>query len=117
MFTSLGRDPSVVECFDLAQSNSEHSRHWFFRGDLVIDGQLQPDSLFDMIMDTQKGPTNQNNVIKFSDNSSAIDGFDVKKFLPDNLGKPGVFGTKAGKRHLVFTAETHNFPTAISPFR
>ena len=27
----LKRNPTSVECFDLAQSNSEHSRHWFFR--------------------------------------------------------------------------------------
>lgn len=27
----LKRDPTSVELFDLAQSNSEHSRHWFFK--------------------------------------------------------------------------------------
>lgn len=27
----LSRNPTSVECFDLAQSNSEHSRHWFFK--------------------------------------------------------------------------------------
>lgn len=27
----LKRNPTSVECFDLAQSNSEHSRHWFFK--------------------------------------------------------------------------------------
>jgi len=27
----LARNPTSVECFDLAQSNSEHSRHWFFK--------------------------------------------------------------------------------------
>lgn len=47
---------------------SEHSRHWFFRGRMVIDGKEQTDTLFSLIMDTQQH-TNQNNIIKFSDNS------------------------------------------------
>lgn len=64
----LKRNPTNVECFDLAQSNSEHSRHWFFKGKMVIDGVEHEESLIDMIIDTQKH-TNQNNVIKFSDNS------------------------------------------------
>lgn len=64
----LGRNPTNVECFDLAQSNSEHSRHWFFKGKMVIDGIEYEKSLIDMIIDTQKY-SSQNNVIKFSDNS------------------------------------------------
>lgn len=64
----LKRNPTNVECFDLAQSNSEHSRHWFFKGKLIVDGVEYDKSLIDMIVDTQKH-TNQNNVIKFSDNS------------------------------------------------
>lgn len=66
--STLKRNPTNVECFDLAQSNSEHSRHWFFKGKMVIDGVEHEDSLIDMISDTQKH-TNPNNVIKFSDNS------------------------------------------------
>lgn len=64
----LKRNPTNVECFDLAQSNSEHSRHWFFKGKMIVDGKEYEESLIDMIVDTQKH-TNQNNVIKFSDNS------------------------------------------------
>lgn len=64
----LKRNPTNVELFDVAQSNSEHSRHWFFKGKMVIDGVEYKESLIDMIIDTQKH-TNQNNVIKFSDNS------------------------------------------------
>lgn len=62
------RNPTSVECFDLAQSNSEHSRHWFFKGKLTVDGQDVEDSLFKMVMKTQE-TSNNNNVIKFSDNS------------------------------------------------
>ena len=64
----VGRNPSSVECFDLAQSNSEHSRHWFFKGRLVVDGEEVEDSLFGMVMKTQL-TSNDNNVIKFCDNS------------------------------------------------
>lgn len=64
----VGRNPTSVECFDLAQSNSEHSRHWFFRGRLVIDGKEIDTSLMKMVMKTQE-TSNGNNVIKFSDNS------------------------------------------------
>lgn len=64
----VGRNPTSVECFDLAQSNSEHSRHWFFRGRLVIDGKEIDTSLMKMVMKTQE-TSNNNNVIKFSDNS------------------------------------------------
>lgn len=95
MFQRIQRNPTSVECFDLAQSNrflfsshqtrlihlslshsvtfdpspcSEHSRHWFFRGRMEIDGQEQKETLFSLIMGTQR-QSNQNNVIKFCDNS------------------------------------------------
>lgn len=64
----MKRNPTTVECFDLAQSNSEHSRHWFFKGKMIIDGQEYEESLIDMIIKTQDN-SNSNNVIKFSDNS------------------------------------------------
>jgi phosphoribosylformylglycinamidine (FGAM) synthase-like enzyme len=41
----MKRDPTNVELFDMAQSNSEHSRHWFFGGNIVIDGQKMPKTL------------------------------------------------------------------------
>ena len=65
------RNPTSVECFDLAQSNSEHSRHWFFKGRLIVDGQEMEDSLMKMVMKTQK-TSNNNSVIKFSDNSRYV---------------------------------------------
>ncbi|XP_066999437.2 phosphoribosylformylglycinamidine synthase [Anabrus simplex] len=111
----LKRNPTTVECFDLAQSNSEHSRHWFFKGRMILDGKEQPESLIDMIINTQKF-SNPNNVIKFSDNSSAIEGFDVTNLRPANTRKPSNFQAKPGKMHLIFTAETHNFPTGVAPF-
>lgn len=69
LFTDqLKRNPSSVECFDLAQSNSEHSRHWFFKGKMIIDNKPMPKTLMKMVMSTQES-TNPNSLIKFSDNS------------------------------------------------
>lgn len=49
LFQDMGRDPTNVELFDIAQSNSEHSRHWFFKGDLVIDGDKKPHNLMQIV--------------------------------------------------------------------
>ena len=74
----VGRNPTSVECFDLAQSNSEHSRHWFFKGRLVIDDQEVEGSLMKMVMSTQEN-SNGNSVIKFNDNSRWVAGVLVEK--------------------------------------
>ncbi|KAH8240983.1 hypothetical protein KR026_009751 [Drosophila bipectinata] len=112
---TLGRNPTTVELFDCAQSNSEHSRHWFFRGRMVIDGEEQPKSLIRMIMDTQ-AHTNPNNTIKFSDNSSAMRGFKYDAIVPSSVVAPGPVGLARLESDLIFTAETHNMPTAVAPF-
>ena len=67
----IGRDPTDVELFDVAQSNSEHSRHWFFRGRLIVDGVELPHSLMQMLKAPLDANT-RNSVIAFKDNSSAI---------------------------------------------
>lgn len=113
--SKLKRNPTSVECFDLAQSNSEHSRHWFFKGRLIIDGEEKNESLLDMIIETQT-TSNSNNVIKFSDNSSAIEGYDIITLCPEKTDAPSSFFLKKLKQHLIFTAETHNFPTGVAPF-
>ncbi|XP_074839219.1 phosphoribosylformylglycinamidine synthase isoform X2 [Carettochelys insculpta] len=114
-FQKIRRNPTSVECFDLAQSNSEHSRHWFFKGRLLVDGEEVAESLFESIMRTQES-SNPNNVIKFSDNSSAIQGRAVCSLRPRDPSRPSPFEKKTSVRHVVFTAETHNFPTAVAPF-
>lgn len=111
----LKRDPTTVELFDCAQSNSEHSRHWFFRGKMIIDGVEQPRSLIRMIMDTQEN-SNANNTIKFSDNSSAIRGFKHVTIRPQCFDGPGPMKLQTVDNDLIFTAETHNMPTAVAPF-
>uniref|UniRef100_A0A3P9CVS0 Phosphoribosylformylglycinamidine synthase n=1 Tax=Maylandia zebra TaxID=106582 RepID=A0A3P9CVS0_9CICH len=115
MFQRIERNPTSVECFDLAQSNSEHSRHWFFRGRMVIDGKEQKETLFSLIMDTQRH-SNQNNVIKFCDNSSGIKGMELEFIYPKDPSQASPYETRHSLRHVIFTAETHNFPTGVSPF-
>ncbi|XP_054646459.1 phosphoribosylformylglycinamidine synthase isoform X2 [Dunckerocampus dactyliophorus] len=115
MFQRIQRNPTSVECFDLAQSNSEHSRHWFFRGRVVIDGQEQEETLFRLIMDTQKH-SNQNNVIKFCDNSSGIKGMVLECMYPKDTSQASPYEKRHSLRHVIFTAETHNFPTGVAPF-
>uniref|UniRef100_A0A3Q0RKU9 Phosphoribosylformylglycinamidine synthase n=1 Tax=Amphilophus citrinellus TaxID=61819 RepID=A0A3Q0RKU9_AMPCI len=115
MFQRIKRNPTSVECFDLAQSNSEHSRHWFFRGRMVIDGQEQEETLFSLIMDTQQH-SNQNNVIKFCDNSSGIKGMELGFIYPKDSSQASPYETHRSLRHVIFTAETHNFPTGVAPF-
>jgi phosphoribosylformylglycinamidine synthase len=79
LFTEqLRRDPTDVECFDMGQSNSEHSRHWFFGGKMVIDGEEKAETLFGLVKSTcPTGPgSGSNSVIAFHDNSSALRGYD-----------------------------------------
>ncbi len=86
----IKRNPTNVECFDLSQSNSEHSRHWFFRGKLIVDGKEIPGNLMKIVKATYDANPN-NSVIAFSDNSSAITGYDITTIIPEIVGKPSPF--------------------------
>eukprot|EP00002_Diphylleia_rotans_P016220 TRINITY_DN3153_c0_g1_i1.p1 TRINITY_DN3153_c0_g1~~TRINITY_DN3153_c0_g1_i1.p1 ORF type:complete len:1316 (-),score=324.54 TRINITY_DN3153_c0_g1_i1:347-4294(-) len=110
------RNPTNVECFDIAQSNSEHSRHWFFRGRIVVDGEEIPKSLMKIVKSTLDATPDSNSVIAFKDNSSAIRGFPIKTILPETPGQPGQMSVKDANYDLIFTAETHNFPSGVAPF-
>jgi len=111
----LKRDPTDVELFDLAQSNSEHSRHWFFGAKLVLDGQPAPATLMQLVKETlKKNPGNS--VIGFKDNSSAIRGGRIRPLLPATPGKPGPLVPLARDWDILLTAETHNFPCAVAPY-
>lgn len=118
LFAKLGRNPTLVELYDLAQSNSEHSRHWFFNGKYNLNGEPLPQSLMEMVKATNKEGcfTNLNNVIKFKDNSSAIQGFPVYIIESSNVVKSSWLWLKERYVHLLLTAETHNFPTGVAPF-
>ncbi len=111
----IKRNPTNVECFDLGQSNSEHSRHWFFKGELIIDGTKIPESLMDIIKRPYLENPN-NSVIAFRDNSSAIRGFRIRTILPERPGYPSKFIEAEPFYNIIFTAETHNFPSGVAPF-
>ncbi len=112
---TMARNPTNVECFDIAQSNSEHSRHWFFKGQLVIDDQPVPENLIGMVQaPLRRNPGNS--VIAFRDNSSAIRGCEIDTLLPTDPGGPGPYVRSNLEYHIIFTAETHNFPCAVAPF-
>ncbi len=112
---NIGRNPTNVECFDLSQSNSEHSRHWFFKGRLIIDGQEMPENLMSVIRRTLDAHPN-NSVIAFKDNSSAISGYEIQSIMPERPGRPSRFSKTRVNYHIIFTAETHNFPSGVAPF-
>ncbi|DAZ94385.1 TPA: hypothetical protein N0F65_003249, partial [Lagenidium giganteum] len=112
----LQRDPTDVECFDMGQSNSEHSRHWFFGGKIVLDGKEMPQTLFQMVKSTLTEEAKQNSIIAFHDNSSAIRGSKIVKLGPKSAGEPSPYEEQAIESHVLLTAETHNFPSGVAPF-
>jgi phosphoribosylformylglycinamidine synthase len=109
------RDPTIVEIMDLNNANSEHSRHGYFRGKQVIDGVEMPETLMDIVKSTWHA-NHANSVIAFSDNSSAIEGFSCWTIIPEYPGRPSDFQIKELNYHIIFTAETHNFPSGVAPF-
>jgi phosphoribosylformylglycinamidine synthase len=112
IFNSLNRNPTFTELFDICQSNSEHSRHWFFKGSLSKYGITLPYSLFDIIKKTNN--KNSNSLVAFNDNSSVIKGYKVFT-LNTNINNESIL-IKEKKIDLLFNAETHNFPTLVYPF-
>ena len=111
----LKRNPTNVECFDVAQSNSEHSRHWFFKGRLILDGREKPHHLIGLIQETLDANPD-NSIIAFKDNSSAIQGARIDTLLPEQSGGPTPLTAANVVYHPLLTAETHNFPSGVAPF-
>ncbi len=110
-----GRNPTIVEIMDLNNANSEHSRHGFFKGLQVIDGEEMADSLFDLVTATLTANP-KGSVIAFKDNSSVIEGYEITTLLPEQPGQPSSFTATTVHYHPLLTAETHNFPTGVAPF-
>jgi len=111
-FTRIKRNPTDVELMMFAQANSEHCRHKIFNADWVIDGVAQTKSLFGMIRNTHKlhpGKT----VVAYSDNASVVQGGMTRRFYPR---ADGSYGYTEQDTHFLMKVETHNHPTAISPF-
>jgi phosphoribosylformylglycinamidine synthase len=111
----MRRDPTNVECFDVAQSNSEHSRHWFFKGRLIIDGEDTQRDLMSLVRAPLDANPN-NSTIAFRDNSSALRGYRMRTIVPQRPGEPGPLVSAEADYDIIFTAETHNFPSGVAPF-
>ena len=118
-YTELGRDPHDVELMMFAQANSEHCRHKIFNASWTLDGRDEmlnggPVSLFKMIKHTH-AQTPEHTLSAYSDNAAVVEGYPAQRFRPDPVTleyraeaeTPSAFCIKV---------ETHNHPTAISPF-
>jgi phosphoribosylformylglycinamidine synthase len=113
-FTRIGRNPTDVELMMFAQANSEHCRHKIFNADWVIDGVAQAKSLFGMIRNTHQLHPGRT-VVAYADNASIVEGATeyTKRFYPDEQGH---YRFVEEATHYLMKVETHNHPTAISPF-
>jgi phosphoribosylformylglycinamidine synthase len=112
-FAMLERNPVDVELMMFAQANSEHCRHKIFNASWNIDGKPQDKSLFNMIRESHRASPD-GILSAYSDNAAVTEGFTVQRFFPDPQTHEYQPHGEAG--HLVMKVETHNHPTAISPF-
>jgi phosphoribosylformylglycinamidine synthase len=112
-FTRLGRNPTDVELYMFAQANSEHCRHKIFNASWTIDGVKHPRSLFQMIRNTNE-VSGENVLSAYRDNAAVIRGGRGGRFFPE----PGnaTYGYHEEDIHILLKVETHNHPTAISPW-
>jgi phosphoribosylformylglycinamidine synthase len=112
-FTTLARDPTDVELMMFAQANSEHCRHKIFNADWVIDGERQPKSLFAMIRNTYA--QNPAGVLSaYRDNAAVIEGPIGERWFAD--ARTHRYLSNRERIDILMKVETHNHPTAISPF-
>jgi len=112
-FNVLGRNPVDIELMMFAQANSEHCRHKIFNADWTIDCVAQDSSLFEMIRASYKASPGSI-LSAYSDNAAVTAGFQVERFFADSVTHR--YDAHAEPAHLVVKVETHNHPTAISPF-
>ena len=110
-YKETNSNPTDAELMMFAQANSEHCRHKIFNADWIIDGKSSQNSLFSMIRNTHK--LNPSGVLSaYEDNAAILEGHETTRFYPKN----GQYQSVKEKNHLVVKVETHNHPTAISPF-
>jgi phosphoribosylformylglycinamidine synthase len=113
-YGELGRSPSDAELMMFAQANSEHCRHKIFNADWRIDGETQPHSLFRMIKHTH-AQAPQLTLTAYKDNAAVVEGHLGRRFRADPAS--GEYRAEASvPSAFAIKVETHNHPTAISPF-
>jgi phosphoribosylformylglycinamidine synthase len=112
-FGKLRRDPTDAELMMFAQANSEHCRHKIFNANFIIDGEPMRLSLFAMIRATYA--RNPKGVLSaYRDNAAVIEGARATRFFADPLTRR--YGGTTESIDILLKVETHNHPTAISPF-
>jgi len=112
-FGRLRRDPTDVELMMFAQANSEHCRHKIFNADWIVDGERAPKSLFGMIRNTYDA--NPSGILSaYRDNASVIEGWNGRRWFVRPGG--GIYEASDEPIDILMKVETHNHPTAISPF-
>ncbi len=116
-FNGLGRNPTDVELMMFAQANSEHCRHKIFNAQFTIDGVLQDKSLFGMIRHTHQTHP-EHTVVAYSDNASIMTGHKMERYVArvTDIGAAPSYVAEPAEHHVLMKVETHNHPTAISPF-
>ncbi|MGE8362589.1 phosphoribosylformylglycinamidine synthase [Pseudomonas sp.] len=112
-FQGLKRNPHDIELMMFAQANSEHCRHKIFNASWDIDGESQEKSLFGMIKNTYQ-MHNEGVLSAYKDNASVIVGSVAGRFFPNPETRQ--YGAVQEPVHILMKVETHNHPTAISPF-
>ena len=112
-YREIGRDPTDAELMMFAQANSEHCRHKIFNANWTIDGIPQDERLFGMIRSTTEA--SPNGVISaYADNAAVIEGWKTKRLMPQHENGEYVYCDEPV--HILMKVETHNHPTAISPY-
>ena len=112
-YAELGRNPSDVELMMFAQANSEHCRHKIFNASWTIDGNEQDTTLFKMIKNTHA--CHSDGVLSaYHDNSAVIEGFPGRRLAPS--ATDAEYRYQDAQLDILMKVETHNHPTAISPF-
>ena len=112
-FSRVQRNPTDVELMMFAQANSEHCRHKIFNAEWTIDGAKQDKSLFQMIKNTHQLQP-KGTIVAYSDNSAIMEGAEALRFYPRAGSQE--YAPVTQLTHTLMKVETHNHPTAISPF-
>ncbi|MSR13025.1 MAG: phosphoribosylformylglycinamidine synthase [Gammaproteobacteria bacterium] len=112
-YRGFARNPTDAELMMFAQANSEHCRHKIFNAEWEIDREPRTDSLFDLVRATHAA--NPNQVLSaYRDNAAVSRGYRGERWLIDPRTR--CYRGVSEEIELVMKVETHNHPTAISPF-
>ncbi|MBN3859638.1 phosphoribosylformylglycinamidine synthase [Neisseriaceae bacterium PsAf] len=112
-YKRIQRNPTDVELMMFAQANSEHCRHKIFNADFVLNNEKMPNTLFSMIKATHMASPD-GTIVAYKDNSSVIEGRSINRFYAHPKNQAYEFYPEL--THVLMKVETHNHPTAISPF-